>query len=78
MRTIVAFFIAASLVACGNSYHPEYHPVTATTVNQNYSSPVYVGGGAPRPVVVTPQPSQQSPIVIDAITPDPPPGFFDH
>ena len=77
MRTVIlAFLVASCLPACANEYHPEYHPVTVSNVEQNYSSPVYVAGAA-RPVVVGPAPSQQQPIVLGPMTPEPPPGFFD-
>jgi len=79
MRTTITLLLALPLFACGNSYHPEYHPVTVTNVSQSYSSSVHVGGGggAPQPVTVMPAPQTQPPIVIGPYTPEPPPGFFD-
>jgi hypothetical protein len=41
---ILALPIAASVSACGNTYHPEYHPVTTTTYSQSVG-----GGGYPAP-----------------------------
>ncbi len=81
MRLIAVLLLVAPLVACGNSYHPEYHPVTVSNIQQSYSSPVYVEGTT-RPVVVAPAPAgavapSQQPIVLGPITPEPPPGFFD-
>ena len=58
MRIILIAATFASL-ACESTYHPEYHPVTVTTVHQAWS------GGAP--VVVTPAPPAQ-PIVIEQPT----------
>lgn len=47
-------------VACGNTYHPEYHPVTTTSISESYSNPVVVhNGGAPSersPVIIEPAP----------------------
>jgi hypothetical protein len=40
-RISISIFAAMGLAACTSTYHPEYHPVTATSVTQNYS------GGAP-------------------------------
>jgi len=78
MRTAILLVLALPLLHCGNSYHPEYHPVTVTNVSQSYSSPVHVGGGGvPQPVTVMPAPQTQPPIVVGPVTPEPPPGFFD-
>ena len=47
-----------ALAACGNNYHPEYHPVSVSEVSQNLSYPVVVqnGGNAYErsPVMVVP------------------------
>lgn len=50
--TRISFVIAAGLLtACTSTYHPEYHPVTTTTVTQ-------VGAASAAPVVIqTPQPA---------------------
>ena len=50
--TRISFVIAAALLtACTSTYHPEYHPVTTTTVTQ-------VGHAQPTPVVIqTPPPA---------------------
>jgi len=45
--------LAAALAACTSTYHPEYHPVTVTSVNQTYSAPVAV---APAPATTTASP----------------------
>ncbi len=52
------FALAAALAACTSTYHPEYHPVTVTSVNQTYSAPVAVtpapAGATASPVTVIP------------------------
>jgi hypothetical protein len=52
--------VALFAIACGNTYHPEYHPVTTTSFTESYSNPVVVhNGGAPSersPVFVEPAP----------------------
>ncbi len=77
MRTAIVLFMALPLFACGNEYHPEYHPVTVTNVSQSYSAPVHVGGAQPVTVVPAPQ-TATPPIVVGPVTPEPPPGFFEH
>lgn len=48
--------------ACGNTYHPEYHPVTVTHFEQQIAYPVTVQTGSrPAPVVVAPTPPQGEP-----------------
>ena len=56
---LVALALASALAAaCGNSYHPEYHPVSVNQVEQNLSYPVTVQTGAqPAPVVIAPAPA---------------------
>jgi hypothetical protein len=64
---IVVFAALSSLVACTSTYHPEYHPVTTTTVTQQYSSngvghaPVVVGGAPTAGGVVIEQPPAANP-----------------
>lgn len=55
--------LAALLGACTSTYHPEYHPVTVTTVQQTTNAPVEVETN--RPVVVAPAASAP-PIVVPA------------
>ncbi len=51
MRLSLCLFAAAlSLAACTSTYHPEYHPVTATSVTQTYVS----NPGAATPTPATP------------------------
>jgi hypothetical protein len=46
-----------ALADCGNTYHPEYHPVTVTHYEQHLAYPVTVQTGTrPAPVVVAPAP----------------------
>ena len=47
---------AFGLVACGNTYHPEYHPVTVTQYSQDLSYPVSVHNAGPA--------AERSPVVI--------------
>ena len=56
MSAARAFFAVAlfALPACASEYHPEYHPVTVSTVSQNLSYPVNVYQGNAQP----PAPSQ--------------------
>jgi hypothetical protein len=57
---VVLIAACGALVGCGNTYHPEYHPVTSTQYSQSLSYPVTVhnGGSAAErsPVVITPAP----------------------
>jgi hypothetical protein len=41
-----------AIAACGNTYHPEYHPVTLTNYEQHVAYPAGGPGGAPPPSVV--------------------------
>jgi hypothetical protein len=53
----VAAVVTASLalVACSSSYHPEYHPQSATTYVQNvtYAHNVSYGGSADAPAAIS-------------------------
>lgn len=74
MRNITLALVGSMLMACSSTYHPEYHPVTATTITQTYS-----GGGivaAPqRQVVVAPAPATP-PVIIEAPPAANPDEFF--
>jgi hypothetical protein len=55
---------ASALVACGNTYHPEYHPVTVTSYEQHVSYPAAAAASAsaqPASVFFRPPPPQQPP-----------------
>ena len=56
MRCLVAISLAmTALCACTDTYHPEYHPVSVSTISQNISYPVNVQqGGAPVSASSTP------------------------
>ena len=55
MRNII-LLACASLLGCTDTFHPEYHPVTATTVVQSTNgSTVLMSPGAP--VAITPLPA---------------------
>ncbi|MGH7295405.1 MAG: hypothetical protein ACRELB_10755 [Polyangiaceae bacterium] len=51
-----------ALMACGNEYHPEYHPVTVTSYEQHVAYPAGATSGA-----------QPPPVVFSAPPPPPPP-----
>jgi hypothetical protein len=42
MRSRAPLFLIIATTGCLNEYHPEYHPVTTTTIVQNVSSPTTV------------------------------------
>ena len=73
MRFVLALAASGALVACGNTYHPEYHPVSIRSSSQNLSYPVSVhNGGNPAersPVIIAPAPPPPAP------APAPPPVF---
>lgn len=71
MRACIVL-VAAALVACGNTYHPEYHPVTTTSYSQSIASPVTVQGAAGQPVYV-PAPAAPPPPPRHLPAPAPPP-----
>lgn len=50
MRALLAITLFA-VSGCASEYHPEYHPVSVSTVSQNLSYPVniYQGGAQPSP-----------------------------
>ena len=51
MRCFFLFgFAVIVLAACTETYHPEYHPVTVSTVSQNISYPVNVQSGTAPPL----------------------------
>ncbi len=62
--------LAPPLAACGNEYHPEYHPETATTYEQNISYPTTtvfaVGSTAPQelPGVTSQQADAESRVLV--------------
>jgi hypothetical protein len=85
VRSLVPIVAAAiALVACTDTYHPEYHPVTVTNFSQNVGYPVVVnnGGASPSPVVVAPMsngsPSPAPAFVAQPPPTSPPPDFFEH
>lgn len=54
MQKLLWLALAAALPACGNTYHPEYHPVTSLRYQQTLSYPVSVNAASGQPVVVSP------------------------
>jgi hypothetical protein len=57
---LLLFALAALAVACGNTYHPEYHPVTLTNYEQHVSYPTgnATTGRLPETVFRPPPPPQ--------------------
>jgi hypothetical protein len=52
----------SALVACGNTYHPEYHPVTVTSYEQHVAYPAAGSASAqPASVFFRPPPPQPPP-----------------
>lgn len=50
--------VPLAVAACGNTYHPEYHPVSVMHYEQQIAYPVSVQTGArPAPVIVAPAPA---------------------
>ena len=64
---LLPFVLAALLPACGNTYHPEYHPVSTVNYEQTLSYPVSVHPAPGQGVVVTQAPGAAP------IAPMPPP-----
>ncbi len=60
MKKLLCLVLAA-LPACGNVYHPEYHPQTSVRYNQTLSYPVSVHGAGAQPVVIAPPRAQAMP-----------------
>jgi hypothetical protein len=61
MRAITVLALGVALVAlaaCGNTYHPDYHPVTVTTYEQHVAYPPGASrtNAPPGPVFSTPPP----------------------
>ena len=77
MHRLALAIVASSVAACTSTYHPEYHPVTATTITQTYSGGAVLSSGpaAQRPVFVAPTASP--PVVIQAPPLADPDAFFD-
>jgi hypothetical protein len=64
----------AVLPACGNTYHPEYHPETSVNYSQTIASPVSVHTSGAQPIVVHPSPPQPvAPLAPPAVRPLAPP-----
>lgn len=65
MTLIVASALA--LAACGNTYHPEYHPISSYSIQTSTSMPVVVHPQPGQGVQVMPAPAQT------VVVPAPPP-----
>jgi hypothetical protein len=77
MRAPVFILLVASslAVACGNTYHPEYHPQTSVTYSQSVANPVHVTPAAGQGVQVMPAPAQTTVVPAPPAPPTPPEGF---
>lgn len=76
MHHIPLAMVLVGVTACTSTYHPEYHPVTVTSVHQDYAgAPVTVspstGAGAASPVVVVPAQATQPLVVPEPALADP-------
>jgi hypothetical protein len=61
VRLLTLTLASLAAVACGNTYHPEYHPVTVTSYEQHVAYPT-AGSTASQPgVVFRPPPPPQPP-----------------
>ncbi len=59
MRLFVFVLAPLLVAACGNTYHPEYHPVTVTSYEQHVSgAPAGSAGAQAGPVFRAPPPQQ--------------------
>ncbi len=59
MRRALLALASLALAACGNTYHPEYHPVTVTSYEQHVAYPAAGPASAqPGPVFRPPPPPQ--------------------
>ena len=61
MRLPIFALGTSALVACGNTYHPEYHPVTVTSYEQHVAYPAASASAQPASVFFRPPPPQQPP-----------------
>ncbi len=69
--------VAAALAACGNKYHPEYHPQSSYSYQTTVSNPVIVHPQPGQGVQVMPSPATAQTIVLPAppAPPTPPADF---
>jgi hypothetical protein len=62
MRLVTLALAPLALAACGNTYHPEYHPVTVTNYEQHVAYPAGEAAGArAAPVFQAPPPPRPPP-----------------
>lgn len=62
MRAMVLLVSCASFAGCGNTYHPEYHPVTVTKYEQHVAYPASGQGVSPAPTLIaSPPPAPPTP-----------------
>ncbi len=78
MQRIIIAALLIGAPACESTYHPEYHPVTVTTVHQAWSSPGTTVVAQPAAVSVAPVGVVPQPIVITEPPLANPEVFFRH
>lgn len=57
MRLVPLAFAALAVGACGNTYHPDYHPVTVTSYSQRVAYPPEGAASAHGPIFRPPPPA---------------------
>lgn len=62
MRLLTFALATIALLACGNTYHPEYHPVTVTSYEQHVAYPAAASESSqPASVFFRPPPPPRPP-----------------
>ncbi len=75
MHLVRITLIAGALTACGNTYHPEYHPRSSFTYQQSTSMPVVVHPQPGQGVQIMPAPAQTTVLTAPPAPPTPPADF---
>jgi hypothetical protein len=76
LRTILLAFAIVAIAACGNTYHPEYHPTSSYSYHNSNSMPVVVHPQPGQGVYVMPSPSQSQTVLPAPPPPPTPPADF--
>ncbi len=75
-RLILLPFCALAIAACGNTYHPEYHPTSSYSYQNSTSMPVVVHPQPNQGVCVMPAPTQSATVLPAPPPPPTPPADF--
>ena len=75
MKLFLLTLMAGALAACGNTYHPEYHPQSSFSFQQTTSNPVVVHPQPGQGVQVMPAPAQTTVLPAPPPLPTPPADF---